>query len=87
MYMLYSTISAVSTDWPVQVQQEYRDLFETSAADPEALLRWRNRALRFVLPSEQSTPESAKASKSLVDCDQNDKSGTSLLTQFAALCC
>ncbi len=34
----------------LQVQHEYDMLFETAAADPEAVLRWRNRALRFVLP-------------------------------------
>lgn len=40
-----------------QVQQEYHMLFETPAADPEAVTRWRNRALRFVLPSDSSAPD------------------------------
>ncbi|KAL0042506.1 hypothetical protein WJX79_001762 [Trebouxia sp. C0005] len=40
-----------------EVQQEYHMLFETSAADPEAVTRWRNRALRFVLPSDSSAPD------------------------------
>ena len=35
-----------------QVQQEYHALFETSAGDPDAVMRWRNRAMRFVLSSE-----------------------------------
>ena len=39
-------------DDALQVQQEYHDLFETPAGDPEAVMRWRNRALRFVLAPE-----------------------------------
>lgn len=35
-----------------EVQQEYHALFETPAGDPDAVLRWRNRAMRFVLSSE-----------------------------------
>ena len=59
--------------WPVQVQAEYRDLFDASATDPEAVLRWRNRALRFVLPPDSITPNFAKAGKP--DCNQGGKAG------------
>ena len=41
----------------VQVQQEYHMLFETPAADPDAVNRWRNRALRFVLPPDTNAPD------------------------------
>lgn len=40
-----------------QVQQEYHVLFETPAADPDAVTRWRNRALRFVLPPDSNAPD------------------------------
>ena len=40
-----------------QVQQEYHMLFETPAAEPDAVTRWRNRVLRFVLPPEPNAPE------------------------------
>lgn len=32
-------------------------LFETPAADPDAVNRWRNRALRFALPSNSNAPD------------------------------
>ena len=35
-----------------QVQQEYHALFETPEGDPDAVMRWRNRAMRFVLSAE-----------------------------------
>ncbi|KAL0049516.1 hypothetical protein WJX82_003996 [Trebouxia sp. C0006] len=40
-----------------EVQQEYHVLFETPAADPDAVNRWRNRALRFALPSNSNAPD------------------------------
>ncbi len=40
-----------------QVQQEYHMLFQTPAADPDTVTRWRNRALRFVLPPEPNAPD------------------------------
>ena len=60
---------------PGQVQAEYRDLFETTASDTEALLRWRNRALRFVLTPDSSTSNSGKAGTSS-NCSQEGKAGT-----------
>ena len=41
----------------VQVQQEYHALFEVPAADSDAVMRWRNRALRFVLTPHPDAPE------------------------------
>ena len=40
----------------VQVQQEYHALFEMPAADSDAVMRWRNRALRFVLTPQPDAP-------------------------------
>ncbi|DBA90260.1 TPA: hypothetical protein ACH3X1_003553 [Trebouxia sp. C0004] len=40
-----------------EVQQEYHMLFETPAADPDAVTRWRNRALRFILPANPNAPD------------------------------
>ena len=38
------------------MQQEYQALFESPAGDPDAVMRWRNRALRFVLASDSDLP-------------------------------
>ena len=46
------TLAAEAQRHAAQVQQEYQALFETPAGDPDAVLRWRNRAMRFVLSSE-----------------------------------
>ena len=40
----------------VQVQQEYKALLHEAPTDDAALARWRNRALRFVLPPESQLP-------------------------------
>ena len=50
----YTNIFVAGGDVNVQVQQEYHELFETSNVDPAAVLRWRNRALRFVLNPDAS---------------------------------
>lgn len=49
----------------MQVQQEYHSLFESNTGDPETVTRWRNRALRFVLPSDSASPDVAEHSAPL----------------------
>lgn len=44
-----------------QVQQEYHALFETSDGDPDAVMRWRNRAMRSVLPPETGAKSANQA--------------------------
>ena len=49
------------------MRQEYHELFETPAGDPDAVMRWRNRALRFVLASDSDLPETCQAGRSKPD--------------------
>ena len=67
-----------------QVQQEYHMLFETPAADPDAVTRWRNRALRFVLPSDSNAPD--VVSKPAAG-DQSEGEDVRQWQKQAAACC
>ena len=56
-YDLWAHCSLRAICGAFQVQQEYDVLFDSNTGDPEAVARWRNRALRFVLPSDGDLPD------------------------------
>ncbi len=59
-------------------------LFETPAADPDAVTRWRNRALRFVLPPDSNAPDVVNEPAA---GDQSEGEDMKQCKKQAAACC